>query len=192
MMKYFQTQLLYNENFKLLNSADQFFFYNKLFCFNNPSNLTQLSMTVYSLFKDFTPTNVKYLISWLFLQEQLFGINVFRFSISRYKLKRDHRISVTLVCELSNELIYLKVIPLLFPNAFANLLFATVSTNRYSAIDMLFTKKLALSYSLKNFRYFFRFFEASPFIVHTSITHSFLKHNLISKSIVSYCGFLIL
>lgn len=194
MMPYLTTQSFYIDQFRLSNSFDQLFFYNNSSFVGSRSTteLTQIEMTIYSLFKDFTPVNVKHLISWLFLKEQLFGTHLFRFSVSRYKLKRDHRVSLTLVCELKKDLISSKVLPFFIPTAYGNHIFATLSTNRYSTICILFMKKLGLSYSLKNYRYFYRFFEGSPFTVQASITHSFLKHNLISRAILSYYGFLIL
>lgn len=135
-MTYLPTQSFYNEHFKLTNTVDQFFFYHRSFLSNNRTDLAQITMTVYSLFKDFTPANVKHLLSWLFLQEQLFGTPFFRFSLSKYKFKRDHRISVTLVCELTKNIISLKLVPLLVPTAYGNQFFSTLSTNRYSTIGM--------------------------------------------------------
>lgn len=186
-MTTFPTQFLYREHFKVVNSFDQFFFYN-----NVDIAVAQVEMAIYSLFKDFTPSNVKHLISWLFLKEQLFGTQFFRFSLSKYKLKRDHRVSLTLVCELSKDIVSSKIIPLLIPAAYGNHIFCNLSTNRYSTLCFFFVKKLGLAYSLKNFRYLYRFFEGNQFTVQSSITHSFLKHNLITRAIFSYYGFLIL
>lgn len=57
-MTHFPTHFFYREHFKLVNSFDQFFFYNRV-----DININQVEMALYSLFKDFTPSNVKHLIS---------------------------------------------------------------------------------------------------------------------------------
>lgn len=161
------------------------------FVYHNNSNLGFCALVIDIFFSNFTHLNIKLLICCLFVFDQLLGGRPFLLKLSRYKVKREKRTSLTIRWTINSLIFVYKLFMVLLPKISKDGVYLPTVGNVISRIKLNFSTILIFIPHLQNYRQFSKFFEFENIIISFSFSLLHLKHNLVLKNYLSYVGFLI-
>jgi len=175
--------------------------FSEQFNFYNPKSL--LSKTFFNLesstcidFKVLNSSAVKPIIFLLFASEQGSGTSNFSFLLSKYKVNKERRISLSIRFPLPEDYIQQTLLPVILPkysSTESDPIFFSLNS-KTSPISFLLNSVVNISpyINTDKKKLLFHFFFLKTFVFYYRLSFSSLKHNFLLRNCISYFGLLIL